>query len=140
MKLETNQRLFVYGTLRSGSKNEFFDLLKENSKPIGKGMLNARLYDLGAYPGAKPSKNKGEVTLGEVYEVDQNKWNEVIKRLDEYEGFDVNDPNNSEYVRKRTKIKMGPKSISAWTYLYNRPLRGKRPIWTGDYSVHKMEK
>ena len=140
MREETKQRIFVYGTLRSGSQNEFFNLLKSSSKRIGPGKLNARLYDLGQSPGAKPGNDKKQVTVGEVYEVDQKNWGELINKLDEYEGFDANNLVDSEYIRKKETIKMGSKNVSAWIYWYNLPLRGRRPIKKGDYVMHKSRK
>jgi pyruvate carboxylase len=140
MKTDKKQRIFVYGTLRSGSQNEFYKLLKSNSKRIGEGKLNARLYDLGQYPGAKPGRDSKEITIGEVYEVGPNMWKTLIDKLDEYEGFDASNPGNSEYIRKKETIKMGTKNVSAWIYWYNQPLRGRRPIKKGDYILHKSKK
>jgi gamma-glutamylcyclotransferase (GGCT)/AIG2-like uncharacterized protein YtfP len=140
MRKDVKQRIFVYGTLRSGSQNKFFNLLKSNSKRIGPGKLNARLYDLGQYPGAKPGKDGREITVGDVYEIEQKRWSELIDKLDEYEGFDADNPDNSEYIRKEETIKMGAKNVTAWIYWYNLPLRGRRPIKMGDYIMHKAKK
>jgi gamma-glutamylcyclotransferase (GGCT)/AIG2-like uncharacterized protein YtfP len=77
-------RLFVYGTLRRGSENQFARLLAERGQCIGEARVPGRLYDLGSYPGAKPSDQPNEWIVGEVFHLDEPAA--VLGALDEYEG------------------------------------------------------
>lgn len=76
--------LFVYGTLRRGSDNQFARLLAERGRFLDETRVPGRLYDLGSYPGAKQSDRPNEWIVGEVFYLDEP--GAVLGALDEYEG------------------------------------------------------
>src|SRR5215813_7463055 len=91
-------RLFVYGTLRRDPSHELFQLLARNAKLLGEAVVEGKLYDLGEYPGMIYRANGGHV-IGELYQVNPEAWENVIERLDEYEGCRPIDPEPHEYRR-----------------------------------------
>src|ERR1700693_369060 len=76
--------LFVYGTLRRGSKNKFARLLHAHAQFAGNARICGRLYRLGSYPGAISSNQAGEWVRGEVYSLQDPCW--ILSSLDGYEG------------------------------------------------------
>jgi gamma-glutamylcyclotransferase (GGCT)/AIG2-like uncharacterized protein YtfP len=107
--------LFVYGTLRRGSENQFARLLAERGHFVGVARVPGRLYDLGRYPGAMPSNQPNEWIHGEVFSVDA----ELLAALDEYEG--------PEFERAIVP------AIGCWIYWYIGAATG-RLIASGDFS------
>ena len=71
--------LFVYGTLRKGSNNQFARLLDEQSQFIAVARSSGRLYDFGRYPGARPANDS---VVGEIFHIDES----LLAVLDDYEG------------------------------------------------------
>ena len=114
--------LFAYGTLRknfplddiSGVKNELFFM--------GKGFVQASMYDLGSYPGAV-KKNESDVIAGDVFFIQNPE--RILTLLDTYEG--------SEFKREKESICMqdGTK-IDAWIYWYSLEVKEKEKIKQGD--------
>ncbi len=66
--------------------------------------VQARLYDLGPYPGLQLGKSDSIVT-GELYEIDQN----TLRLLDEFE-------ESSNYRRAQFEISLGAEKLQCWTY------------------------
>ncbi|MEC4749948.1 gamma-glutamylcyclotransferase [Methylomicrobium sp. Wu6] len=52
-----NHLLFVYGTLRRGSDHPIARHLADNAEWLGFGEFHGLLFDIGAYPGAVPSRD-----------------------------------------------------------------------------------
>jgi gamma-glutamylcyclotransferase (GGCT)/AIG2-like uncharacterized protein YtfP len=124
--------IFVYGTLRRDTQHQLFHLLARNATFLGEAMVQARLYDLGEYPGmVYPDRGK---VLGEVYRVDPTHWDAVIQRLDEYEGCTSSDPEPHEYRRERIEARlMNGIVIPTWAYILNQIPEGLREIKSGNY-------
>ena len=114
-------RLFVYGTLMRGFA--LHHLLARGAKYVGRGVVAARLHDLGAYPAAVPDV-AGEVA-GEVYRIeDPSLW----PVLDSAEG--------PQYHRGEVTVRMVAGDVqTAFVYWYRGPLHGIA-IPGGDYRAH----
>jgi gamma-glutamylcyclotransferase (GGCT)/AIG2-like uncharacterized protein YtfP len=124
--------LFVYGTLRRACAHPLQRLLAEHAQPAGLACFAGRLFDLGRYPGAVPDAAAHPPVRGELYRLPDP--HALLPLLDRYEGCtDRNDP-AAEYRRERRIVvqEAGP-AVSAWIYLYNRPIGALRPIASGDY-------
>jgi gamma-glutamylcyclotransferase (GGCT)/AIG2-like uncharacterized protein YtfP len=126
-----NPFLFVYGTLMRGSCKQWPKRVR--AEFVGRGVIEAELYDLGDYPGAKLSEpESGQQVKGEVYRLRDHEL--ATNVLDEYEEFFPSRPQRSLFVRKLVSVQMqdGRKRI-AWAYLYNRAVDKTKLIPSGDY-------
>jgi gamma-glutamylcyclotransferase (GGCT)/AIG2-like uncharacterized protein YtfP len=115
--------LFVYGTLRRGSRNKFARLLQSQAEFAGNARIPGRLLDLGRFPGAIATDQTGETVFGEIYRLEDPE--KLLATLDEYEGPEF------ERVMVKAQLNSGRKR-KAWVYLY----RGKRTgplIASGDW-------
>jgi gamma-glutamylcyclotransferase (GGCT)/AIG2-like uncharacterized protein YtfP len=118
--------LFVYGTLRRGSNNEFARMLADRAQFTGSARVLGRLYDFGRYPGAvscdESSNPSGHWIKGEVWRVDDPG---LLFSLDDYEG--------AEYERAITPAQLEDgRTIDCWIYWYVGPATG-RPVASGDW-------
>ena len=117
----------------SGFKREGRSRLDAQLAPIGRGSINASLYDLGIYPAAVPASDSqvwGE--MHRMLDVDA-----VLPVLDEIEGYRASDPESSLYRREETRVTLDDgRQAMAWTYFYNAPLGRAERIESGDYLRH----
>jgi gamma-glutamylcyclotransferase (GGCT)/AIG2-like uncharacterized protein YtfP len=115
--------LFVYGTLRRGSDNEFARLLAARGQCIGEACVAGRLYDFGRYPGARQADQPDQSILGEIFYFKEP--GAVLAALDDYEG--------PEYERTMVSAthRQGH-TIDCWIYWYTGPEAG-RLIASGDW-------
>lgn len=116
-------RLFVYGTLRRGSKNKFARLLHAHAQFVGNASIPGRLYRLGHYPGAVSSNTSGEWVRGELYLIHDPRW--TLPALDSYEGPEF------QRVKLEVQLDLGGR-IEAWVYVCRGTPRGTR-IRSGDW-------
>ncbi len=127
----TLAKVFVYGTLRRGFPLHYH---LEQSAPrfLGKGTIQARLYDLGEFPGALLSGNSADTVNGELYELTCAE--EELRALDEVEEYDPERPEQSIFIRRTVEVQLEDgKRTEAWAYfLPGEPTRA-RPIPSGDY-------
>lgn len=127
--------LFVYGTLLTGAaRPEVTRLLTAHARDLGPATLQARLYDLGTYPGAVPSARPGDRVRGRLLRLRQP--GRVIPRLDRYEGYRPDAEPVSEFVRRLATVvpETGAGARPAWVYYYNRAVDRRVRIATGDYA------
>ena len=115
--------IFVYGTLRRGSKNESARLLQDQTRFIGDARMPGRLWGLGRYPGAVAAVQKDEWIRGEVYMFDTS--SSLMQTLDDYEGSDF------ERALASVQLDDGQKK-ECWVYLYVGRTAG-RLIESGDW-------
>jgi gamma-glutamylcyclotransferase (GGCT)/AIG2-like uncharacterized protein YtfP len=100
---------------------------------IGRGSIQAALFDLGIYPAAVPAPD-GRV-WGEIYEMSDAEM--VLAALDEIEGFTPAHPDRSLYLRREADVTLPDGShAGAWVYFYNAPLGQASRIPSGDYLEH----
>jgi gamma-glutamylcyclotransferase (GGCT)/AIG2-like uncharacterized protein YtfP len=115
----SDHHLFVYGTLRQGSDNQFAQLLSQRGQFIGAARVQGRLYDFGRYPGAKRTDQAGETILGEIFYLEEP--GPILAILDEYEG--------AEFERAMVST---ASTIDCWIYWYVGAATG-RLIPSGDW-------
>ncbi|MFW6179638.1 MAG: gamma-glutamylcyclotransferase family protein [Desulfohalobiaceae bacterium] len=111
--------LFVYGTLRQGCSNH---KLLQNARYIGKGQSRRRfsLY-VDDYPYVLKTGETSSIK-GEVYEVDQQTWQEV----------DILEGHPNWYCRERQEILLDSGgTVLAWMYFF--PEARGQLIPCGDY-------
>jgi gamma-glutamylcyclotransferase (GGCT)/AIG2-like uncharacterized protein YtfP len=121
--------VFFYGTLMSGFKRPGRQRLDAKLTPVGRGSIQAALFDVGLYPAAIPASDA--VVQGEVHRMSDES---VLRDLDEIEGFRPEQPDSSLYTRLETPVTFpGGRTENAWTYFYNAPLGNSPRIESGDY-------
>jgi len=129
--------LFTYGTLRRAAGHAAHRLLADSAEIVGHGSVQGRLYQASDFPVLVADPN-GVAVAGEVYRVFGPP--SVFARLDQYEGFDPASPDTSEFRRDRVVVTMSDgRTLTAWAYLYQRPLFDLHPIPHGDYARYLRE-
>ena len=114
--------LFAYGTLMRGFERH--RLLEGRAEYLGAGRIEARLLDLGSYPGAAPDPYAS--VTGEVYRITESG---AFRALDSAEG--------PQYHREETGVRMADgREVTAFVYWYAGPLDRGVPIPGGDYRAH----
>lgn len=123
------QYLFVYGTLIPElAPFEISESVKQ-LKFVSEGFVYGLLYDLGEYPAI--ILQGSEKVFGKVFELpnDEN----ILQKLDEYEGFYSKNESESLYLRKQTVVYIQDKKLNAWIYEYNQDLSNFSLIESGNY-------
>ena len=128
--MKTTSYLFIYGTLMD-KHNEYGAYLQQNCTFYADGKVKGRLYDLGEYPGAVLDNTINTYIYGKVFLV--NKIDEVLVRLDEYEGFGPDEEQPNLFVRALVPIQITSEVLYCWMYLYNLPTGEFTKIESGKY-------
>jgi gamma-glutamylcyclotransferase (GGCT)/AIG2-like uncharacterized protein YtfP len=129
-----SSRVFFYGTLMAGFDRRRRAGIDARLKYVGRGSIQAALFDLGIYPAAVPA-SEGRV-WGELYQIEDTAV--VLAALDEIEGHRPDDPDRSLYTRAETSVTLPDgTSVEAWVYFYNAPLGQAQRIESGDYREHQ---
>ncbi len=130
--------LFVYGTLRKNYNLKLKKQVKDELLYVGKARVGASLYDLGRYPGAVKNSGGNEI-IGDVFLLSDPE--KVFRILDEYEGYLEDEVIDSEFIRKRNRVKLDSgKNINAWIYWYNFDPENKVKIRHKDYLKYLKNK
>jgi gamma-glutamylcyclotransferase (GGCT)/AIG2-like uncharacterized protein YtfP len=126
-----NQYLFAYGTLMPAHAPAELGEIVRQFRRIGRGSVRGRLYDLGDYPGAVLVEGPDSI-YGEVYRLPADQ--EILRKLDEYEGFDPSDPGGSLFARTKCPVRLeNSEELSCWVYIYNRDPGSAKLVPGGDY-------
>jgi gamma-glutamylcyclotransferase (GGCT)/AIG2-like uncharacterized protein YtfP len=122
-------RVFFYGTLMTGFNRRLRIGVDSKLRYVGRGSIQAILFDLGIYPAAVPGD--GHV-WGELFETDEPEL--VLAGLDSIEGYRPGDPEHSLYTRVQSPVTLEDgRTLQAWVYFYNAPLGQAAQILSGDY-------
>ena len=121
--------VFFYGTLMGGFDRRRRAGIDEQLSYVGRGWIEAALFDLGIYPAAVPAPD-GQV-WGELYVMEDPE--PVLAALDEIEGYRPDEPDASLYTRHQTPVRRDGNEDVAWVYFYNAPLGRAQRIDSGDY-------
>jgi gamma-glutamylcyclotransferase (GGCT)/AIG2-like uncharacterized protein YtfP len=125
--------VFFYGTLMTGFDRRRRAGIDNRLHYIGRGSIQAALFDLGIYPAAVPASDG--LVWGEVYEMTDPAA--VLAALDEIEGYRPADPDSSLYLRQQTPVRLQDGTLAeAFVYFYNAPLGQAARIASGDYLEH----
>ena len=121
--------IFVYGTLKSTHQHPMHQSLLRYATYMGEGFLLGKLYRIDWYPGVVPSDNEQDKVFGEIYKIKNEK--DLFEILDEYEGYEINDERNSDYLRRKTQVWHNDKPLEAWVYWYNQSVVGLEEVGNG---------
>lgn len=123
--------LFVYGTLRRNYKHPMAQLLAQHAVHLGKAHMPGRLYRVASYPGAIQDGSESWV-VGDVFQLKHPQ--RLLPKLDRYEGCARGQALHPPFVRRSVEITLaGSESLTAWVYLYNRPVNQLPEIPGGDF-------
>jgi len=111
LKQDDTNRLFVYGTLKSGFNRS---ILEEYSF-IGNAKVNGTLYDLGSFPVI--DLDTGDTVYGELYEI--NGYEDLFM-IDVIEGFYGEGSLDNFYDRKVVKVFLD--NLETMAYIYFMPI------------------
>lgn len=127
-------KIFVYGTLMSGFRNNFF-LEEFDRQPLT--IEGYEMIDLGNFPAIRKSKDKSSRVTGELYcGVDRL----TLEDIDRLEGFDPYDsPEDSFYMREVLESPGVPQN-SVWVYVLNSERFESAPVPSGDWRKYSQEK
>ena len=116
--------LFVYGALRHGFALHHH-LRRLGAEFVARGEVQAELYDLGRFPGARKSSKPGKVLAGEVYRLRQAE--KALKVLDHVEGYSPETAEKSLFQRATTEVVLpnGERRV-AWIYWLNERAGARR--------------
>ncbi len=129
-------QLFVYGSLRRDSGHPAHELVSNDFVLLGPARVQAKVYDLGEYPGAVPSTDDSFIS-GELYRLKEGvDFEAAATRLDEYEGVNETPP---LFTRSRVNVYTDGLATDAWIYWYNGAVAGKPWIASGD-ALQGMER
>lgn len=128
-------RVFVYGTLMPGERNE--QVARTHGFPTAQPatLHGYRLFHLTPenYPGIVPGEQLDRVH-GYLLTYRDDTWEKVLPLLDELEGLDETPP---LYTRAQVQLETGGKKENAWVYVYARAERLQGPgaqfIPSGDW-------
>jgi gamma-glutamylcyclotransferase (GGCT)/AIG2-like uncharacterized protein YtfP len=122
--------LFAYGSLQPGCAPMYIATVAAKLRPVGTGFVRGALYDLGEYPAAVPDASSKHRIAGTVLQLPEDA--SFLRQLDDYEGFDPQMPEASEFVRERQSVEMtAGGALECWIYRYNREPNGARVIERG---------
>jgi gamma-glutamylcyclotransferase (GGCT)/AIG2-like uncharacterized protein YtfP len=125
--------VFFYGTLMAGFDRRRRAGIDSKLTYVGRGSIEAALFDLGIYPAAVPAPEG--LVWGEVWEMAAP--DEVLAALDDIEGYRPDDPDRSLYSRALADVRLPDGTMAqAWVYFYNAPLGQAVRIPSGDYLEH----
>jgi len=111
--------LFIYGTLHPDRAPREIAPAARRLAPVGAATIRARLYNLGAYPGAILDPAAPPLP-GELFTAPDA---QTLAALDAYEDFRPTDLTASLYLRVETTATLPDGShITCWVYVYNRAL------------------
>jgi len=123
--------LIVYGTLRSGTGWRERLGVDHLVQSVGPCSVTGSLYDLGWYPGLVLDP-AGAPVVGEVLELLDPS---ALAEFDRFEGYDPATPDTGEYRRV-----VVDQPVTAWIYVYGRPVRPGQRVVGGDWLVHLATK
>jgi pyruvate carboxylase len=133
-------RLFLYGSLLTGTPDRRLNKqVRRLLRHAPSATIQARLYNLGRYPGVIASAVTTERVYGRVITFANPR---LLRRLDRYEDLLPDDPANSEFIRVLMPVELLPsgKTIKCWVYAYNRDVSGKQRLVSGDYVRYKRSR
>lgn len=129
-----DQYLFVYGTLSPRRAPAEIAGAVRRLRRMGPGTVRGKLYDLGEYPGAVLSRTSRSQVRGEIFELPEDP--EVLRSLDDYEGFKPGSPKGSLFLRKKWPVTMNDgRRLTCWVYIYNGKPGAEQTIASGRYVV-----
>ncbi|RSL32418.1 gamma-glutamylcyclotransferase [Salibacterium salarium] len=137
-----NEKLpvFVYGTLRKGLHNYENILEGQTTNEIAATTVGS-LYAVSHESFPCLVKEGKTVIQGEIMCIKEDRYEEILKKLDALEGYDERNVQESDYVREITTV-VDDKGhhVEAYTYYWNQPQGLGQFITSGCWQTYLKEK
>jgi gamma-glutamylcyclotransferase (GGCT)/AIG2-like uncharacterized protein YtfP len=105
---------------------------------IGNGYVYGQLYKLRSYAAFVLDDSDSKV-YGKVFELSEDEY--LLKSIDKFEGYYVNDIANSLFVRKKVKTTIeNGKQIECWVYVLNQEVGDAVHIPSGRFAEYMLGK
>ena len=128
----TSNKLFVYGSLRSGFKNPSYNYLSQYFEYSGIGKTKGMFFNKENIPVAVSCEEEIFI-VGEIYTLkNEDEFSWAFEQLDDYEGLHVLAGEQPLYQRKLIQVISEGKIENAWVYWYNGSVEGLQKIETED--------
>jgi gamma-glutamylcyclotransferase (GGCT)/AIG2-like uncharacterized protein YtfP len=132
------RHLFVYGTLRAAARHPMHRVLELSASLVGGATVQARLYDLGSYPGIVPSGQPADLVAGELYEFFEATADEALRTLDDYEQVGPRFPEPHQYKRVILDVRLNTgAAVPAWAYVLTKEAPPHQRVPASDYLAWK---
>ena len=108
--------LFVYGTLRRGL-GLHHHLKRMGAEFVAIGRVQAEIFDLGEFPGARKSGKPGKAVEGELFRL--HNAEKTLRVLDQVEGISARNPGRGLFERGTVEVALpnGERRL-AWIYWF----------------------
>lgn len=138
--INSNNNLFVYGSLRSGFQHDAYNYMAQYFTLVGHATVKGILYDMGEYPVALPNSDE-KFIQGELYTINNpEEFSYIIGQLDDYEGIYAEEGETASYKREETAVYCNGLQYKAWVYWYTGNAAGLPEIASGDVLQYLQEK
>ncbi|MGB0524896.1 MAG: gamma-glutamylcyclotransferase family protein [Flammeovirgaceae bacterium] len=128
------QQLFIYGNLMSYFDNPIAYVLERNCQMVGKGTIPGKLHFIqNDFPGAVFDENASSLVYGQIFSIDPESYQLVMRLLDRYHSFDEGNLSQSLFTKAVLEIQSEGYRVPCWTYLYNQSVDQLPQIESGNY-------
>ncbi|MFN3586495.1 MAG: gamma-glutamylcyclotransferase [Moraxellaceae bacterium] len=122
-------RIFVYGSLRTGSGHAMAAWLAAHAVPEGAGRVQGRLYRVSWYPALVVAEGDAASWVqGELFRLPAPA---LLAELDAYE--EVRGQPDDEYRRERVTVWRDGRPAEAWAWVWQREVGGLLRVPGGDW-------
>ena len=124
-------KILVYGTLRVGQGAYFGFKLDRDTRHLGTIRVPGTMYHLGGFPGIVLDGDLEGFRADLLEITDEDAVPGVLQRLDGYEGYREEAPDNSLYLRREINL---PEYGTAFIYEINRDMSARIRVAGGDWT------
>jgi gamma-glutamylcyclotransferase (GGCT)/AIG2-like uncharacterized protein YtfP len=124
-------KILVYGTLRVGHGAYSGFGLDKATRHLGTVRVPGTMYHLGGFPGIVLDGDLDGFWADLLEITDEDAVPVVLQRLDDYEGYREEAPDNSLYLRKEIGL---PEYGTAFIYEINRDMSTRVRVASGDWN------
>ena len=125
--------IVLYGSLMRGLGAMDELGIGDRLRFVGPCIITGELFDLDRYPGMRHGDGQVVAELYALLDI------EVIRLLDDFEGYFSDRPRESLYLREEITL-TSPSDVKAWAYVYNQVPDASTRVVGGDWRAHLNER
>jgi len=101
---------------------------------VGRGSFPGQMYFIRQeYPGGIYDEKAESKVYGQIFSIDPEDYERVMRLLDQYEGFSEQQPESSLFQRSIIPIDTNGQQVPCWVYLYNQDPKEAPLVENGNY-------